>query len=125
MGSITHDAPDCESEQQHRNMVSNMGECIFKGRINVPEVAQGTESEQLCRTLLLTDDSKVVMMPTLEIVADQVKCEHGATVADLSGEQLFYLLSRGIDINTAKAILARGFVSDVLSDRLDGTQMSS
>lgn len=123
--SITHNAVNAFSKQKHRNMVSTKGECIFKGRIAVPQVAQGTDSEQLCRTLLLTDDAKVVMMPSLEIVADQVKCEHGATVSDLSGEELFYLLSRGIDRTAAKGILARGFLTEVIRDRLDAYPQTS
>eukprot|EP00622_Pseudochattonella_farcimen_P002144 FR737019.1.p1 GENE.FR737019.1~~FR737019.1.p1 ORF type:complete len:185 (+),score=16.89 FR737019.1:29-556(+) len=111
--SITHNAPDTISRQQQRNVVSDRGECVFKGRIKVEQIAQGTDSDQLCRTLLLTDGAKVVMMPSLEIVADQVQCTHGATVADLSPEEIFYLQSRGISPIQARSILIRGFVAEV------------
>ena len=105
--SITHAAPSTVSRQQHRNIVSGRGECVFKGRIKVEQIAQETDSEQLCRTLLLTDRAKVVMMPSLEIIADQVKCTHGATVSDLAGEEIFYLQSRGISVMDARKILIR------------------
>ena len=92
--SITHAAPDSVSEQQQRNMVADRADVTFKGRIKVDQAAQQTESNQLCRSILLSDTARVTMMPSMEIVADQVKCAHGATVSDLSVEQMFYLQSR-------------------------------
>lgn len=60
------------------------------------EVAQKTAAEQLCRTLLVSDKARVTVMPSMEIVADDVTCTHGATICDLEDEELFYLMSRGI-----------------------------
>jgi len=108
--AITHKALNSLSEQQHRNIVCDRAEAVFKGRIRVEQLAQGTNSDQLCRSLLLTDGAKVTMMPSMEIIADQVKCAHGATVADLSDEQMFYLQSRGFTANAARAILLRATV---------------
>lgn len=59
-------------------------------------VAQLTDAAQLCRTLLVSDRARVTVMPSMEIIANDVKCTHGATICDLEDEELFYLMSRGI-----------------------------
>ena len=61
-------------------MIGDKGEAIFKGRIRIPKHAQKTDSDQLCRTLMLGNRARVVVMPTLEITADDVTCSHGASV---------------------------------------------
>ena len=69
---------------------------MFKGRIRIPKHAQETDSDQLCRSIMLSDKARVIAMPTLEITADNVVCSHGASVADLDPNSLFYITSRGI-----------------------------
>ena len=83
---VQHLAPDCSSEQRIRCVAGGRSEAIFKGRINVPQAAQRTDAQQLCRSLLLSDTATVNVMPSLEVVADDVSCTHGATVADLDGD---------------------------------------
>ena len=95
--SIVHDAESARSRQQQRNVIGDKGEVIFKGRIRIPAHAQLTESDQLCRTLMLGKRARVIAMPTLEITADNVVCSHGASVADLDENSMFYLSARGID----------------------------
>lgn len=70
---------------------------MFKGRIRVPKHAQLTDSDQLCKSLMLGEKARVVAMPTLEITADNVVCSHGAAIADLDENSMFYLAARGID----------------------------
>jgi Fe-S cluster assembly protein SufD len=70
---------------------------VFKGRIRIPKHAQETDSEQLCRSIMLGDKSRVIAMPTLEITADNVVCSHGASVTDVDPNSLFYIMSRGVD----------------------------
>lgn len=96
-------------------MIGGRATGLFKGRIRVEQSAQQTDSEQLARTVLLSDKSKAWATPSLEIIADDVMCTHGATVSDLSEEELFYLRSRGIDRTTARNILMYAFVDDVAS----------
>lgn len=60
------------------------------------QIAQKTDANQLCRTLLVSDKARVTVMPSMEIIANDVKCTHGATICDLEDEELFYLMSRGI-----------------------------
>jgi Fe-S cluster assembly protein SufD len=80
---LGHAAPDTTSEQQQRNILAGSSECIFRGRIRVDGIAQKTDAHQICRTLMLSDKSRMTAMPSLEITADDVKCAHGATVTDL------------------------------------------
>lgn len=63
---------------------------------NFQQIAQKTDANQLCRTLLVSDKARVTVMPSMEIIANDVKCTHGATICDLEDEELFYLMSRGI-----------------------------
>ena len=119
--SIVHSARECMSSQQHRNVIGTRGESVFKGRIRVPKVAQKTDSDQLCRSLMLGEKARVVAMPTLEITADDVVCSHGASVTDLDENSLFYLAARGIDRFEARKLLLRGFSLEVL----DGAVMDT
>ena len=113
--SITHDAPEAVSRQQQRNIIADRGEAIFKGRIRIPEHAQLTDSDQLCRTIMLGDRARVIAMPTLEITADNVVCSHGASVADLDENSMFYLAARGIDRQEARKLLLSGFILELLT----------
>lgn len=113
---ISHNAPSCTSNQYQKNIASDNGRVVFSGKILVEQIAQETDSEQLCRSMLLSNRARVDAMPVLEISADQVKCTHGATVSDLSQEELFYCLSRGISEKKAQELLISGFALDVLKD---------
>ena len=87
---------------------------MFKGRIDVPQLGQRTNADQLCRSLVLDDGAAVDAMPSLEIVADDVKCTHGATVADLDEESIFYLESRGLARSDARALLIKAFCFELV-----------
>jgi Fe-S cluster assembly protein SufD len=88
---------------------------VFNGAVRVPRQAQRTEAAQLSRTLLLSDRARIDTKPELEIVADDVKCAHGATVSRLQQNELFYLQSRGIGAAQASRLLLRGFCEEVLA----------
>ena len=94
--SIVHDTPSARSRQQQRIVVSPKSQGVFKGRIRIPKHAQETDSDQLCRSVMLGERARVIAMPTLEITADNVVCSHGASVADLDPNSMFYLKSRGM-----------------------------
>ena len=95
--NILHDARACTSRQQQRNVIADRGEAIFKGRIQIPKHAQLTDSDQLCRSIMLGKRARIIAMPTLEITADNIVCSHGASVTDLDENSMFYLAARGID----------------------------
>lgn len=111
--NLHHVAQNTTSEQLQKNMIGGRGTGAWKGRIRVEQSAQQTESDQLSRTILLSDRSRAWAAPTLEIIADDVQCAHGATVSDLSEEELFYLRSRGLDRRTARNMLMYAFAGDV------------
>ena len=111
--NIHHVAQGTTSRQAQRNMVGGRATSAFRGRIRVEQSAQQTDSQQLSRTILLSDRSRIWTVPSLEIIADDVKCQHGATVSDLSEEELFYLRSRGLDRETSRNMLMYAFVDEV------------
>ena len=106
--------PEGRLEQQHHALVDDHGRSVFNGSVVVPRCAQQTDARQLSRNLLLSDTARVDTKPELEIVADDVRCSHGATVSHLQENELFYLQSRGIRRDEASRLLQRGFCEDVL-----------
>merc|ERR1712127_809318 len=65
------------------------------------------------RTMLMSDHARILATPSLEIIADDVQCTHGATVSDLSEEELFYLRSRGLDLTISRSLLMFAFVEEI------------
>jgi len=116
---IRHRAPHTSSRQTIKNVLDDHSRAVFQGRIEVARVAQKTDGYQMNQTLLLSDHAEIDAKPELEIFADDVKCSHGATVGALNDEQVFYLRSRGIDHEAARAILIEAFLQTSLDDVRD------
>jgi len=112
--ALRHTAGDAESSQDIRNVAGERAKLTFKGRIAVPVTGQKTNADQICKSLLLDDGATVDAMPSLEIVADDVKCTHGATIADLDEEGLFYLNSRMLSEKDARKLLLKAFCYDIV-----------
>ncbi len=112
--SIDHRRPNCASHQLYKGILDGTGRAVFSGKIFVREGALHTDARQLNKNLLLSDQASVDTKPQLEIFADDVKCAHGATVGQLEDEELFYLASRGINLERARALLTYGFAEDVI-----------
>lgn len=108
--------PDGGLDQLHKVVAVDDGRSVFNGAVCVPRAAQRTDASQLSRSLLLSDRARVDTKPELEIVADDVRCAHGATVSRLRQEELFYLQSRGIAADQAARLLVRGYCEDILND---------
>jgi Fe-S cluster assembly scaffold protein SufB len=111
--NIHHIADGTISRQVQKNMIGGRATGAFRGRIRVEQSAQLTDSQQLSRTILLSDRSRAWAVPSLEIIADDVMCTHGATVSDLSEEELFYLRSRGLSTSMARNLLMYAFSGDI------------
>jgi Fe-S cluster assembly protein SufD len=105
------------SRQLHKCIVDERAHAVFNGKVFVPKAAQLTDAGQLNRNLLLSAKARVDTKPQLEIVADNVKCSHGATVGQLDQDEIFYLQSRGIDAVTARNLLIYAFAFEVI-DRI-------
>ena len=112
--AVRFDGPDGELDQFQKCIAGDRAHVIFNGAIGVPRDAQRTNAAQLSRNLLLSDRARVDTKPELEIVADDVRCAHGATVSQLQQDELFYLQSRGIAASDAAALLLRGACQDVI-----------
>mmetsp|Transcript_4387 Transcript_4387/g.10566 ORF Transcript_4387/g.10566 Transcript_4387/m.10566 type:complete len:477 (-) Transcript_4387:3064-4494(-) len=112
---ISHNYPNCRSSQFQKNLVSGKGRSIFAGKIQVQHGSYQTEADQLCKTLLLSSDSRIDSLPILEINNEDVKCTHGSTVSDLDQNQIFYFQSRGISDDSAKFLLTLGFIEEITS----------
>lgn len=115
--SLVHFAgPEGSLDQLHKVVADDAGRSVFNGAVRVPREAQRTDAAQLSRSLLLSDRARVDTKPELEIVADDVRCAHGATVSRLQQDELFYLQSRGIAADQAARLLLRGYCEEVLRD---------
>lgn len=115
---IDHAKPNGTSRQLHKCVVADSAHAVFNGRVLVRQDAQHTASSQQNRNLLLSGRAHIDTKPQLEILADDVKCSHGATVGQLEAEELFYLRSRGLDENAARNLLTYGFAAEI-ADRID------
>jgi len=122
--NIHHAGQGTTSEQIQKNMIGGRATGAFRGRIRVEQSAQQTDSQQISRTILLSDKSRAWSVPSLEIIADDVQCTHGSTVSDLSEEELFYLRSRGLDTSLARNLLMYAFAADVC-DSVDPAMLTS
>ncbi len=111
--TVDHAVPRCSSTQHFRAIVDDHARSSFSGEIIVRPGAAATDAHQSSRNLVLSRDAEADTRPWLQILADDVRCTHGATVGRLDDEALFYLRSRGIPLATARAMLIDAFVHDV------------
>ena len=109
---VAHKSPHTNSRQICKSVLADKARGVFQGKVLVDKGAQKTDGYQLCRALLLSDKAEMNAKPELEIYADDVKCSHGTAVGDLDENALFYLLSRGIPANEARAMLVEAFVKE-------------
>jgi Fe-S cluster assembly protein SufD len=109
-----HIAPAGNSKLLYKNALLEESKAVFSGLIKVDEKAQGTNAYQTNRNLLLSPKAEADSLPELEILANEVKCSHGATTGEIDQEQLYYLRSRGIEKSAAEELLVFGFIEEVL-----------
>jgi len=113
-----HISPHTASDLLYKNALDDRARTIFGGLIRVEPHAHFTDAYQKVRNLLLSDDAEANSMPGLEILADNVRCTHGATSGQIEEDQMFYLRSRGIPTKVAQRLLVTGFLDEVIQ-RLD------
>jgi Fe-S cluster assembly protein SufD len=113
-----HISPHTASDLLYKNALDDRARCTFGGLIRVEPHAHFTDAYQKVRNLLLSDDSEANSMPGLEILADNVRCTHGATSGQVDKDELFYLLTRGIPVSVAQRLIVTGFLNEVIQ-RLD------
>ena len=111
---VDHKVAHCESNELYKGVLMDRSIGVFNGKVYVQEDAQKTNAYQQNRNLLLSDEATINTKPQLEIWADDVKCSHGCTVGQLDKEKLFYLQSRGIAADDARALMVYAFASEVI-----------
>lgn len=114
--TLGHDLPNTTSTEVIRSVVFDRAHGVFQGQIRVAPDAQKTDARMACNTLLLSDDGEFSVKPELEIFADDVQCAHGATVADIDHNHLYYMMARGIPEKKARALLINAYVAEVVEE---------
>lgn len=111
---IDHRKPHCTSHQLYKGILDGKSRAVFNGKVFVRHDAQKTDAMQTNKNLLLSNEARVDTKPQLEILADDVKCAHGAAVGQISEDELFYLEARGIHTDLARNLLTYGFAEEVI-----------
>ncbi len=109
-----HLASQTNSSIKYRTLVNDKSHHIFTGNLHIPSESKKVEASQVNHNLSLNKKARAESMPKLEVFSEDVKCSHGATVSEVNDEQLFYLLSRGINQNEAKELIIEGFIKEIL-----------
>ena len=113
---VDHKSAHCRSNEMYKGVYLGHSKGVFNGKIMVRPDAQKIDAFQSNNNLLLSDNSSIDSKPQLEIYADDVKCSHGCTIGQLDEDALFYMRSRGIGIEEAKAVLTYAFASEAIEN---------
>ena len=113
--NIAFNGPNGFLDQLNKSLAKDRSHSVFEGLIIVPQIAQKTDASQLSRNLLLSDYAKIDTKPQLEIIADDVKCMHGATISQLNENELFYMRSRGLTLEEASKLQLRSYYQEIIS----------
>ncbi len=115
-----HIASNCQSSLLSKGVLKDRGRSVYYGFIKVTEKAQHTDAYQTNRNLVFSKEARADSIPNLEIKANDVKCSHGATVGQVSEDELFYLMTRGLRRPDAERLLIEGFLDEVISRMENG-----
>ncbi|MGH6876385.1 MAG: Fe-S cluster assembly protein SufD [Rhizomicrobium sp.] len=113
---IEHVAGKTASRQLFKHVAGGISRAVYQGKITVQKGADGSDSRQTAKALLLGERAEADLKPELEILADDVKCAHGAAVGELDADSLFYLRSRGLAEQDARGMLLRGFLEEAVAE---------
>ena len=112
--SIDHAQPHCTSRLNYKGILDGDSRAVFGGEVVVRRNAQKSDAQQTDKNLLLSEDAEVDSKPSLLIYADDVQCSHGATAGQIDAQTLFYLRSRGLDLETASRMLVQAFAREIV-----------
>jgi Fe-S cluster assembly protein SufD len=119
---VTHASGGTNSTQMFKHVAAGHARAVYQGKVTVAQGADGSDSNQSAKALLLGETAEADLKPELEIFADDVKCAHGAAVGDLDAESLFYLRARGIPEAEARGLLLQAFLEDAVAEIADTDQ---
>jgi len=112
---VIHRSGNTASTQLFKHVAAGNSRAVYQGKVTVAKGANGSDSNQSAKALLLGETAEADLKPELEIFADDVKCAHGAAVGDLDAESLFYLRARGIPEAEARGLLLQAFLEDAVA----------
>ena len=112
--SIDHAQPHCTSRLNYKGILDGNSRAVFGGEVVVQRNAQKSDAQQTDKNLLLSEEAEVDSKPSLLIYADDVQCSHGATAGQIDAQTLFYLRSRGLDLETASRMLVQAFAREIV-----------
>jgi Fe-S cluster assembly protein SufD len=121
---VDHAVPHCTSRELVKCVLADRTRGVFQGKVIVRPDAQKTDGKQMAQALMLSEDAEFDSKPELEIYADDVVCGHGSTSAELDEELVFYLCSRGIPADEAKALLVEAFVGEAI-DKVEAADINA
>lgn len=121
---IHHPMGENQSVQHYKSILTNEAHSVFRGRVRIEQDAQKANSEQLNNNLLLMRTAQAESIPQLEIYADDVKAGHGSTMGQLSSDEIFYFLSRGISQTEAIRMLSFGYAKELVY-KLENTELQN
>jgi Fe-S cluster assembly protein SufD len=113
-----HEAPDTTSDFAFKGALRDRATAVWRGMIRVEQDAQKTNAYQENRNLILSEKAHADSIPGLEILANDVRCTHGATISPVDRDELFYCMARGLSRGAAERLIVRGFFQDIL-DRIE------
>lgn len=114
--NVEHKVAHCTTDEVFRGIIGDSAKAVFNGRIHIHQDSQKTLAEMSNRNLLTSPNAEVNTKPELEIYADDVRCGHGATIAQLDETSIFYLQSRGVTRSEAVRMLSFGFINELLNE---------
>jgi Fe-S cluster assembly protein SufD len=114
----SHLAPNTTSDFAFKGVLRDKARAVWRGMIKVAKDAQRTNAYQENRNLLLSPDAHADSIPGLEILANDVRCTHGATVSQVNRDELFYCMARGLSREEAQLLIVRGFYQEIF-DRIE------
>lgn len=116
---VHHLSSHTVSSESYKGILAGKSKGTFQGRIVVAQDLKDIQASQINQNMLLSDDAKIDTSPELDILSDDVKCSHGATVGRVDPQQLYYLQSRGLSTDQAYELLLKAFASDVIPERYE------
>jgi Fe-S cluster assembly protein SufD len=112
---LVHHVGPSLSTQLFKKVAGGKSRAVYQGKVTVAKGANGADSRQTAKALLLGSQAEADLKPELEIFADDVQCAHGAAVGDLDADSLFYLRARGLPEAEARALLIHAFLEDAMA----------
>ena len=121
--NVEHQVPHCTTQEIFRGIAADSSRATFNGKIHIFKDAQKSDAQLSNKNLLLTNQAEINTKPELEIYADDVVCAHGATIAKIDDQAIYYLQTRGINKTHAKKMLSFGFINELL-EKIDNQDVS-